>query len=154
MSSPETRTRGLPDGGGNPSAPLCPLTPRAVASLLSGPEERTFSFFDNTGILSRDRLAGWEGQGAPGTASPLLARSWFGLLGAYLPAAGGCGGSRPGKRLPWQPGPKPRPSPAKGVPSTSCPLAESADPGSLGRPPGPPSRSSEPGRQGALHGRR
>lgn len=77
-----------------------------------------------------DRSADSE-QGDPGPSSPLLACSWFSLLGVHLrapsalPAAGGLGAPA-GQQLPWQPRPKPRLVPAKGMPSISWTLAEPA----------------------------
>lgn len=63
MSRQETCTRGHPDGGDNPCAPLCPLPPCALASLFSGPEEIIFSFLENTGCLSLGSPACWRTEG-------------------------------------------------------------------------------------------
>lgn len=64
----QRRTRGIPNGGDNPSAPPLSSIPPV---LLKAPfqTQRKYFFFDSTGSLSPGRLAGW-GQGSPGAALP------------------------------------------------------------------------------------
>lgn len=116
---------------------LCPQSPpRAVVSPLSDPEE--IFFFDSTGALSRDRLAGW-GPGSPGAGLPaspvILVQSNWSIPQSFQaphPAAGGRGAlglkaaalatlaqTLPAPIRPKQPGPKARP--ARAVP---CALAD------------------------------
>lgn len=155
MSS-ERRTQGLPDGGDIPPTPSpFPATPRARASLFASPETRGFSFPP----LLRDPFlgpaSGLGDSGGPGAALPapperLVQSTWSTPRAPRSPAAAGgrARGSGPGERLPWQPGTKPRPAAAKGVPSAGRPAGRSVGPRQ--RPPTRrPSRCPAPGTRAA-----
>lgn len=140
MSRQETRTRGHPDGGDNPSVPLCPLPRCALASLLSGPQEIIFSFLQNTGALSRGNPACWgtEGPraGLPPSCMLLVQSAWSTRRSSPAPSRLQAGlGLPPGKRLPWQPRPKPRPPRPKACPPPAVPWRS---------PPTPAARPSTP----------
>lgn len=120
------RTRGHPDGGDNPSSPLCRLPRCALASLLLGPEERIFSFLQNTGSLSLGNPACWGAEGSraglPPSCMLLVQSAWSTRRSSPAPSRLQAGlGLPPGKRLPWQPGPKPRPPRPKACPPPAVP---------------------------------